>query len=672
MANSPLPMPPDFNPDTLMLAKTTEYGLFHESRRAAHFAADLIRHGTAQDIELAEGVLGQVLGCQELDERDPHFGNFYWMREDSHVEDLNAVEFVLSALIPMMLEYGERLSPATQASVLDSIRLGLGEIRRLDVLVAYTNITALDVVNTCLGGELLADDALAQRGYRKLAQWIAYTGQHGHPLEFNSPTYTSVTLRSLKQLVDLVRDEDTRIRAQAMSAKLALSVALHIHAGTGRWAGPHGRAYQPTVVCETPPEIELVREWITGGVVPDWIAGLLDNPALPFQVVETAERSLDLSLTTYQTASYALGTSTRAFSNQANVCMAHFARPMAQRPGVLYTRFILDDKWFGDAYHATDRTKTRNLPDEAEYWGVQDGNRAIGLYAPTGMSQCHSAKACLIWTDRNEVDEIWVGSERVSTLPIDIPPEKTIVVASGEAYMAVQPLIVTPLGREAPIRLVDRGGDLVLEIYAYRGPDKRFWELNWPGAFFKGRPCVGFLVEMAARSAHGDGASFGRTVTQGELAQQLAPAYTYAGGGDRQYAVSYQRDGHELGIAVDLMNWQLKRRWTECGDLGWPMMESSNAIQQPFGQIQIGDATLSAESGPIFLYADRDRLCWVAGYLGDRPTSMTVSTPYGKAEISEMGMGTVIWRQDDLTVDAIGSPSVSLAGRRSDQESERG
>ncbi len=580
---SPLPMPPDFNPDTLMLAKTTEYGRFHESRRAARFAANLIANGTEQDIELAERILDEVLACQELDERDPHFGNFYWMREDDHVEDLNAVEFVLSALIPLMIEHGDRLTLEMQTKVLDSIRLGLDEIRRLDVLVAYTNITTLDVVNTCLGGELLADAMLAQRGYRKLVEWILYTGQHGHPLEFNSPTYTSVTLESLKHLIDLIKDEDTRIRAQAMSAKLALSVALHIHPGTGRWAGPHGRAYQPTVVCETPPEIELLRKWIAEGVVPDWIAGLWDNPKLPFQVVETAERSLDLSLTTYQTESYALGTSTRAFSNQANVCMAHFARPTAERPGVLYTRFILDDKWFGDAYHATDRTKTRNLPDEAEYWGVQDGNRAIGLYAPTGMSQCRSAKACLIWTDRDEVDEIWVGNERISELPVDIPPQKTIVVASGDAYMAVHPLIVTPLGKEAPIKLVERGGELVLEIYAYRGANKRFWELNWPGAFFKGQPCVGFFVEMAARAEHADGAAFGRLVDQGKLAQQLAPAYTYAGSGDRQYAVSYQRDGHEVGIAVDLMNWQLERRWTEDGDLDWPMMESLSAIQQASG-----------------------------------------------------------------------------------------
>ena len=661
MDRSPLQMPPDFNSDTLMLAKTTEYGLFHESRRAAHFAADLIANGTAQDIALAQRILPEVLGCQELDQCDPHCGNFYWMREDDHVEDLNAVEFVLSALIPMMIKHGDRLSSALHDQVMASIRLGLDEIRRLDVLVAYTNITTLDVVNTCLGGELLADAALAQRGYRKLAEWIAYTAQHGHPLEFNSPTYTSVTLGSLKQLIDLVNDHDTQVRAKAMSARLALSVALRVHGGTGRWAGPHGRAYQPTVMCETAPEIDMLRRWIAEGVVPDWIEGLLDGLATPFQAIETAERSLDLSLTTYQTASYALGTSTRAFSNQANVCMAHFVRPDAEKPGVFYTRFILDDKWFGDAYHATDRTKTRNLPDEADYWGVQDGNRAIGLYAPTGMRACHSAKASLIWTERQQVDGIWIGGRRIDELPCSVPSGETVVIASGDVYMAVRPLIVTPLGKEAPIELVERDGDLVLEIYAYRGPQKNFWELNWPGAFFKGHPCVGFYLEIVNRSDFADGAALDFALQEGELTQNLAPAYTYAGSGERLYSVFYERDGRTTGMTVNLMNWSLKRRWTADGDLGWPMLTSSVAAQQPNGTVHVDGVTLTCEHGPIWLYAEPTGDCCVAGYLGHEATSLTLSTPAGAISVSDMGTGTVTWCNGSVVVESVGSPEVEVA-----------
>ena len=129
-------LPSNFNSATYMLSKTTEFGVFHETRQAARLAAQLLASDTAADRELAAKVLAALLRCQERDERDPHYGNFYWMREDSVVEDLNAVQFNLEALIPMLLQHGDRLAPALRAQVLASIRLGLAEIARLDVLVA--------------------------------------------------------------------------------------------------------------------------------------------------------------------------------------------------------------------------------------------------------------------------------------------------------------------------------------------------------------------------------------------------------------------------------------------------------------------------------------------------------------------------------------------------------
>lgn len=571
---SPLPLPEEFNPATNLISKKTEFGLFHESRRGARLAADLIANGHPDDLSLAEKVLDAVLNCQETDARDPHFGNFYWMAEDRFVEDLNAVEFNLEALIPMMIRHGDRLSAAYCERVRQAIRLGLQEIARLDVLVAYTNITVLDILNSCLGGELLDDALIAQRGYAKLIAWMAYTNQHGHPLEYNSPTYSAVTIRALKRLIDLVQDEGTRAHAQTMIAKLALSIALHLHPPTGRWAGPHGRAYQPSVVCETPPEITLVRGWVADGTVPAWVGDLLDHRPETFQVVETAERNRKLAITTYHTPTYVLGTATSSFNPQANVCMAHFTRPHADRPGVLYTRYITNDKWFGDAYHATDRTKTRNLPDEGDFFSVQQANRAIGIYGPQNFRHGWSAKAVLIWTQVAQVDEIWVGQKRVTTLPATVGPAEVIVVASGDTYIAVQPLTITAMGKVSPVQLVERDGDLVLEMYNYQGPEKRFWEMNWPGAFYKGKPIVAFYLEMAARNAYSDGAAFGATVAGGTITEHLDEPYTYPAEGERRYTVNYQRDGQELGIDIDLMGWHLKRRWTEEGDLGWPALET--------------------------------------------------------------------------------------------------
>ena len=43
-------LPSNFNPATYMLSKTTEFGVFHETRQAARLAAQLLASGTADDL----------------------------------------------------------------------------------------------------------------------------------------------------------------------------------------------------------------------------------------------------------------------------------------------------------------------------------------------------------------------------------------------------------------------------------------------------------------------------------------------------------------------------------------------------------------------------------------------------------------------------------------------
>lgn len=665
---TPLPLPPDYNPATYLQFQTTENGVFHESRKGAWFAQRLVANGAPQDLDLAEKVLNVVLGCQELHPNDPHYGNFYWMLEDSVVFDLNAVEFALERLIPMMIEHGERLSPAMQARVREAIRLGLAEIERLDVLIVYSNITLLDILNTCLGAELLGDARLAQRGYAKLAAWMRLTDDNGTPYEFNSPTYTWVDMRALQELVRLVHDRDTRIRARAAVARLGLSVALHLHRGTGRWAGPHGRAYQPSIHMETPAEIDQLREWIANDELPAWVQDALEQRPERFQVDETAFAPNLVTTTTFHSPSFALGTASKEHGGQTNVLMAHVTRPGAEKPGVVYTRYLLNDKWLGDFYHATDRTRSRNLIDEGRFWGVQQGSRAIGLYClPNAPGVLRSAKAAIIFTRRAEIEEIWVGEHRIVALPADISPGEVVVVGAGGAYTAVRPLTRTDIGRDAPIRLREIQGDLVLEIYNYLGQEKPFWELGWPGAFYQGKPQCGFYLEMAERSAYPDGRAFGRAVAAGTLHDQAAPPFVYDGVQPRPWAVSYARDGQEVGIEVDLMEWKLRRRWTQDGDLGFPMLASPVALQSRSGEIRLGEAVLrwgdgSPTAAPAWLFANPAGGRWVAGYTGSHAAALSLSVPGGTVEVPAMGVGTLVWDQGKVSLDAVdvqGEPRVS-------------
>jgi hypothetical protein len=653
MAQRSLALPSDYNPDTYLIAKVTENGIFHESRQGARLAAELVANGAPEDLTLAESVLDVVLGCQERHKGDPHYGNFKWMLEDDVVGDLNAVEFNLEHLIPMMLQHATRLSPPMRERVLEAIQLGLEEIRRLDVLVAYTNITLLDIVNTCLGGELLGDTEIARRGYRKLVAWMAFTDRAGTPFEYNSPTYTPVTLRALAQLAALVRHSNTRTRALTALARLGLSAALHIHTGTGRWAGPHSRAYHPSVVAETEAEIELLRGWIAAGTLPAWIEDALSRRPEVFEVTETAFAEMDLGITTYHSRSFALGVSAKEAGGQSDVVMAHYVRPGALRPGVFFSRYLTNDKWLGDFYHATDRTKSRNLIEEGRFYGVQQGPRAIGLYTLGKTGALHSAKAALIWTQRELIDEIWIDGRRIEQLPVDIEPDEVVVLGSGDVWFAVLPLTVTNLGRSAPLRLVERTGDLVLELYNYLGPEKSFWELSWPGAFYKGQPQCGFYLEVAERDAYAEGHALAQAIKGGALWDETAPPFTYAGEAERNWTVEYSRDGRMLGIEVDLMKWQLVRRWTDAGPMGWPMLESPVARQTRVGRVEVDGAVLTCGSEAGWLFACPKTGRYVAGYHGLRPAPLTLTVPEGSVQVPMMGTGTVVWDCGAVTVEAV-------------------
>jgi hypothetical protein len=561
-AAEPLPLPENFDPEVSMMATKAANATFHETRDAAGFAQRLVANGTPQDLELAEKVLNAVLQCQELREHDAHYGNFWWLRENGFVEDLNAVEFTLSHLIPMMVMHGDRLPSDVQQRVRESIRLGLAEIRKLDVLIAYTNICSLDVLNSCLGGELLNDPATAQCGYTKLVQWMAFTDTNGTVFEFNSPVYTPIAVESLATLAQLTKDADTRIRARTFAARIALDAALHIHRATGRWAGPHSRAYRDVTLCERRPEGQALNRWITRGEAPAWLGDVLETPSLPMQIVETSDRTRGHVQTTYHSQSFALGVTSRELIDQTNPFIAHYVRPGLPKPGVVFSRYLINDKWIGPNPRDVSKIEKPQLFDDGRFLGVQDGPRAIGLYAPRSLGRCSSAKAALILAGRDQVDEIWTGDNRIDTLPAPVPRGQVVVIGSGAALIAVRPLTVTDLGRDAPIQLVEKDGCLVLEIYNYLGLEKTFWEMEWPGGFYKGQPQCGFYAEFAERAEYPNGKAFGETVARGNLKDEAQAPFTYMATGERPWSIEYARDGRTLGIQVDLMEWKLQRRWT--------------------------------------------------------------------------------------------------------------
>ena len=660
---SPLALPENYDARAQMITHQVCGRIFHSTVPSAGLAAELMASRAPAAIAEAAAIFRAVLSCQEVRNTDPHRGNFRWEREDEVVEDLNAVQFVLFYCIPVLCKASDDLPPDLVAAMRRAIALGLEEIVRIDVALAYTNIVLKDITNSCLGGQLLGDDNIGQRGREKLVRWMAHVDTYGLPAEYNSPNYAAVAVRVLGCLAELTEDEHTRIRARTMLARLGLSAALHIHPKIGCWAGPFSRAYSHAVFNANAFNAGDVHTWLDGGQLPAWIGDLLQRPNVPQQIDETAHGEEPVVLSTYHSPSFCLGVASCELKTQevvfialqSSVFHAQYRLADGVQCGVLFSRYILDDQWL--SFQTTpSRTPGQVVPEEGHFYGVHERGRAIGLYAPRGLdawTRRTSAKAVLVWTEIAEVNEIWIGQHKVDSLPAAVPRGEVVVVGSGALWTAVLPLELTDLGGGAPIRLVELDGHLALEMYNYTGPAKTFWEMAKPGSFYQGQPRCGFYAELAERTAYGSGADFAAEVVRGTLIDEAAPSLTYTAGSERPLRVEYARDDRILGIEVDLYEWSLKRRWTQNGTLDWPMHESPYARQSTSGQVAIGGATLTCDKGPIWLCACPGGKKYVAAYSGSGMTSLRLEVPGDVVELAEMGAGTVIWDEGQVEIEAI-------------------
>src|SRR6266508_4595343 len=74
----------------------------------------------AEDVREAALIVAAALDSQERDQGHPHRGNFRWLADDEEVGDLNAVQFVLRALLPLLIDSGHRWLPYLLARCRDA------------------------------------------------------------------------------------------------------------------------------------------------------------------------------------------------------------------------------------------------------------------------------------------------------------------------------------------------------------------------------------------------------------------------------------------------------------------------------------------------------------------------------------------------------------------------
>jgi len=108
---------------------------------------------------------------------------------------------------------------------------------------ANDNMPMLATSGLILGGEALGNQAAIQHGIWNLNQFRRLLSRSAWASEFNSSTYSAVTLGTAAKIASFAHDPEVRELALQIEKRLWAEILLHYHPGTLRQAGPQSRAY---------------------------------------------------------------------------------------------------------------------------------------------------------------------------------------------------------------------------------------------------------------------------------------------------------------------------------------------------------------------------------------------------------------------------------------------
>ncbi len=93
------------------------------------------------------------------------------------------------------------------------------------------------------GGGLLGDKKYVDEGLANLCQLRSLLKRRGFLSEFNSPTYSAVSLLAIAEIVNHINQPDAIELARACEERIFAEIAFHWHKETAGLVGPYSRAY---------------------------------------------------------------------------------------------------------------------------------------------------------------------------------------------------------------------------------------------------------------------------------------------------------------------------------------------------------------------------------------------------------------------------------------------
>lgn len=400
------------------------------------------------------------------------------------------------------------------------------------------NMPAMATCGLVLAGQILDDKQAIEHARWNLMQLGNMLSRCAWMGEYNSPTYTPVTLRSMAKIVEVAQDTQIRDLALQIEHRLWAEVLLHFHPGTFQQAGPMSRAYAVNraghnynlqcllwyALGEELTGRDLIKSFFepngkqvihfngcpyqsaaefchlinTKLHLPDSLLHLVHSRQYPARIQGRSEQSrsclagAQVQTQTYMQQDYSLGTVNYPFVNAHQTCSLHLTYAWHedvktfQDAGTAFTCYRTDDLPYGQLAHSADGEFEGEVHTDNMSWSyaMQKDNVALMLCTPALTKDFEVNLLDSITTNTLKLQLVFSAHfGRVTSCCFD-DPEDTIARAStnvsavslhaGQVFVHVQPLLPTQMQRQHAVRLVKQNEYDVLELINYEGQAKTF------------------------------------------------------------------------------------------------------------------------------------------------------------------------------------------------------
>lgn len=453
-----------------------------------------------------------------------------------------------------------------------------------------------------LGGELCGGAWAVDLGIQRLREFQRITGdrrgrgkRQAGMSEYNSPTYTALDLVFLALIAAYASHPGARALALWLEERLWIDCALHYHAPSQQFAGPHSRCYQedstggfsslhavlsaatgwplyrdPSLCVRFDHPSTLLQCALTA-ITPfhwnDGISRLFTDKPLPLSIRMTtyAEQYHENAsgqgfpfdhevypggwreLTTFMNEEWALGTASLPYVNggHTDVFMVRIRRssPVTEPSSFrsIYMRGVFNGAMVGQPNHCHvtgGRIDASYLYEEARYGIHQHDGVAIVLASPkrAGHRGITSFRLDLIAGWAVPFDEFLIDGRPVTSLPIENAGTGRVMFRDARTFGAVIPLTLAP-APAAPLRVWQANGHMMISLFNYAGPtiDVAREDLTgWRN---------GCIVHLSTADAWPSFAAFCTMVTSARVVDTMGP--------DRIRRVQYGSPQGTLGAVFD-------------------------------------------------------------------------------------------------------------------------